>query len=248
MGPPMTIDNAFYEDLGERWYRAQDDPVALLRAEARLRTAWVLASLPGPGLRVLDVGCGGGFLSNPLAEAGHETVGLDLSRGALAVARRHDGTGRVRYLAADALRLPFPDSSFDAVCAMDFLEHIPDPGVFLAEAARVLKPGGRFFFHTFNRNPVSHLVAIKGVEWTVRNTPRHMHVIEMFIKPRELAALCAGRGLAVRELRGVRPRVLCWPFLKLLLGGTVDDRFQFLFTRSLLLGYCGIAVKGGHAA
>ena len=243
----MTVDNTIYEDLGERWYGARDDPVALLRAEARLRTAWVLAALPGPALRILDVGCGGGFLSNPLAAAGHETLGLDLSRGALAVARRHDGTGRVRYLAGDALRLPFPRACFDAVCAMDFLEHIPDPGAFLAEAARVLRPGGRFFFHTFNRNPVSHLVAIKGVEWVVRNTPPRLHVIGMFIKPGELAALCAGHGLEVRELRGVRPRILAWPFLKLLLTGTVDDRFQFRFTRSLLLGYCGIAVKRGPA-
>ena len=243
----MSIDNRIYDDLGERWYRAQDDPVALLRAEARLRTEWVLAALPAPPRRVLDVGCGGGFLCNPLAAAGHEAFGLDLSLGALAVARRHDASGRVAYLAGDALRLPFPDAAFDAVCAMDFLEHITAPGAFLAEAARVLRPGGRFFFHTFNRNPVSHLVAIRGVEWVVRNTPPRMHVIELFIKPRELSGLCAAHGLEIRELRGVRPRFLTWPFLKLLLTGTVDDRFRFRFTRSLLLGYCGWAARASNA-
>jgi 2-polyprenyl-6-hydroxyphenyl methylase/3-demethylubiquinone-9 3-methyltransferase len=244
---PRSIDNGCYADLGERWYTADDDPVALLRAEARLRTGWVLETLrslsSGRSLQVLDVGCGGGFLTSPLAAAGHSVAGLDLSPGALAVARRHDPTGAARFYAADARRLPFKDATFDAVCAMDFLEHIRERDRFLAETARVLRPGGLFLFHTFNRNPFSHLVAIKGVAWFVRNTPRDMHVIELFLKPRELRALCAAQGLRIEAFHGVRPKLLLGPMARLLFTGRVDARFEFVFTRCLAMGYCGFARK-----
>jgi 2-polyprenyl-6-hydroxyphenyl methylase/3-demethylubiquinone-9 3-methyltransferase len=194
-------------------------------------------------LAILDVACGGGFLANPLAAAGHHVTGIDLSRDSLAVAARHDGTATVAYLPMDARALAFPEGHFDAVCMMDFLEHLPERDQVIREAARVLKPGGGFFFHTFNRTPLSWLIAIKGVEWFVRNTPRHMHVHELFLKPSELVAICARHGLVVEALRGLRPRVFSRAFLGLLFSGRVDDRFEFLFTRSLQIGYCGRARK-----
>ena len=140
--------------------------------------------------------------------------------------------------------LGFKDGHFDVVCMMDFLEHIEDRDAVIREAARVLRPGGWFFFHTFNRTPLSWLIAIKGVEWSVKNTPRHMHIYPLFLKPGELADLCARHGLAVEEVRGVRPRVFTWAFLGLLVTARVSDRFQFEFTRSLRVGYCGRALKG----
>jgi 2-polyprenyl-6-hydroxyphenyl methylase/3-demethylubiquinone-9 3-methyltransferase len=245
--PAPGIDNSIYDELGERWYSATDDPVALLRAESRLRTAWVISELsthfgPHP-LAILDVACGGGFLANPLALAGHAVTGIDLSQDSLAVAARHDGTASVAYLAMDARALSFPDGHFDVVCMMDFLEHLPERDEVIREAARVLKPGGWFFFHTFNRTPLGWLIAIKGVEWFVRNTPQHMHVHELFLKPSELVACCTRHRLVVEVLRGVRPRVFSRAFLGLLFTGRVSDRFEFLFTRSLQIGYCGRARK-----
>lgn len=245
--PSPGIDNSIYDELGERWYTATDDPVALLRAESRLRTSWVIAELvaqfgPRP-LAILDVACGGGFLANPLAQAGHDVTGIDLSLDSLAVAGRHDDTASVAYLPMDARSLSFPNEHFDVVCMMDFLEHLPERDEVIREAARVLKPGGWFFFHTFNRTPLSWLIAIKGVEWFVQNTPRHMHVLELFLKPSELRTICTRHGLAVEVLRGVRPRVFSRAFLKLLFTGRVDDRFEFLFTRSQQIGYCGRARK-----
>jgi 2-polyprenyl-6-hydroxyphenyl methylase/3-demethylubiquinone-9 3-methyltransferase len=241
-----AVDNTIYEELGERWYEAQDDPVALLRAEARLRTGWVLADLAaqlGPGsLAILDVACGGGFLANPLAAAGHAVTGIDLSPGSLEVARRHDGNRSVTYLTMDARSLAFPDGRFDAVCMMDFLEHLEERDEVIREAARVLRPGGCFYFHTFNRTPLAWLIGIKGVAWAVRNTPRNMHVLRLFLKPRELRALCQKAGLAVEEIRGVRPLVGT-AFLWLLLSGRVSDGFRFAFTRSQAIGYCGRARK-----
>lgn len=245
-GAPPAIDNDLYEELGERWYTAKDDPVGLLRAESRLLADWVLEALaadPGRPAAVLDVACGGGFLANPLARAGHAVTGIDLSRSSLAVARRHDGTGTVRYLAQDARALGFRDGVFDAVCMMDFLEHVADRDAVLGEAARVLKPGGRLYFHTFNRTPAAWLVAIKGVLWAVKNTPRHLHVYHLFLKPEELEAACARHSLAVEAFRGVRARVWSWAFLKLLVTARVGDDFRFGFTRSLRVGYCGQARK-----
>jgi 2-polyprenyl-6-hydroxyphenyl methylase/3-demethylubiquinone-9 3-methyltransferase len=240
-----AIDNTIYDQLGERWYTATDDPVALLRAEARVRNAWVLSELKGEfgqrPLAILDVACGGGFLANPLAQAGHAVTGIDLSLDSLAVAQRHDATGSVAYRQMDARALAFPDGHFDVVCMMDFLEHLEERDEVLREAARVLKPGGWFFFHTFNRTPLSWLIAIKGVEWAVLNVPRNMHVYHLFLKPEELRRLCDRNHLAVEIIRGLRPRVFTWAFLKLLVTGRVSEHFQFEFTGSQRIGYCGRA-------
>ncbi len=249
------VDNTIYEALGERWYDADDDPVALLRAEARLRNPWVSeviardrASAAGASgtaapARVLDIGCGAGFLTNALAREGHHVTGLDASPASLAVAGSHDRTGTVRYVNADALALPFPDASFDAVCAMDFLEHVEDPARVVAEAARVLAPGGLFFFHTFNRNPLAWLVVIKAVEIFVRNVPDDMHVLRLFVKPSELRAMSAAVGLEVDEIRGSGPDPLHGAFWKMVATGRVSPDFRFRFTRSTLLGYTGYAHK-----
>jgi 2-polyprenyl-6-hydroxyphenyl methylase/3-demethylubiquinone-9 3-methyltransferase len=243
------VNNAIYDTLGSRWYVAEDDPVALLRAESRLRNPWVLeriVSHAGSSARVLDVGCGGGFLSNQLAKAGLDVHGLDASRESLEVAERYDETRSVRYLRGDALHLPYPDASFDVVCAMDFLEHVEEPARVIREAARVLRPNGLFFFHTFNRNWLSWLVVIKGVEWFVKNTPPDLHVLRLFLKPGEVSAWCEESGLLVRELHGSAPVVFSRAFLRLLTSREVSNDFRFRFTRSTLIAYTGYAVKVGE--
>src|SRR5580704_14840772 len=146
LAPISRVNNEIYAALGDLWYTAEDAPVALLRAESRLLNPWVAAEVTAKlgerRCRILDVGCGAGFLANHLGALGHDVTGLDASDDALAVAARHDPRHTVRYQKGDALELPFEDASFDVVCAMDFLEHVEDPEQAIAEAARVLKPSG----------------------------------------------------------------------------------------------------------
>ena len=237
-----TIDNDWYGGLGERWYQAEDTPIALLRAEARHRNPWI-AELIGAGPRaVLDLGCGAGFLTNDLAARGHRVTGLDTSAEALAVARCHDRTHSVDYLVGDACALPFPDARFDVVCAMDLLEHVTDPHRLIAETARVLRPGGLWFFHTFNRTWQAHLIVIKGVEWFVNNTPKDMHVIELFRTPDEITEMCHRERLEPIAIHGSRPR-FGWPLWRMLFTGRVGEDFMFAFTPSTRLGYTGYARK-----
>ncbi len=244
---PRTIDNTWYGPLGERWYDADDTPIALLRAEARHRNPWIASTIArelGESPRtVLDLGCGAGFLSNHLAQLGHHVTGVDTTPENLSVARSRDRSGKAVYTLADARALPFRDGSFDVVCAMDLLEHVDEPGRVIAEAARVLSPSGLFFFHTFNRTWQARLVVIKGVEWFVKNAPKDLHVLDMFLPPEEVRAMCARHGLAVAELVGSRPR-LRWPLWRMLMTGRVGDDFAFTFTPSTKLGYTGFARRG----
>lgn len=240
------VNNAIYDLYGDRWYTAYDDPVALLRAESKTKTPWIIErlkkNLPTEHPKVLDVGCGAGFLSNAMAKQGFQVTGVDLSQESLNVAHRHDTTGSVHYKAADAYHLPFPDATFDAVTAMDFLEHVEDPKRVIAEISRVLKPQGLFFFHTFNRNLISWFVVIKLVEWLVKNTPKHMHILRLFVKPEEVRQYCTSAGMQVQEMTGLKPVFSSIPF-KNFFTGVVPESLRFQLNKSLLLSYLGYAIK-----
>lgn len=241
----MQINNGFYDNYGERWYTADDDPVALLRAENKIKTPWVINRIRANHLfnaNVLDVACGGGFLSNELSRAGFNVTAIDLSEESLRVAHDHDYTHKVKYEKVDAYHLPYENESFDVVTVMDFLEHVETPASIIKECSRVLKPGGLFFFHTFNRNILSWIVIIKGVEWLVKNTPKNMHVIDLFIKPSEIKSYCENADLTIMEMTGIRPEISSIP-LKSIFTGRVSPRFKFTFTENLLLSYMGAARK-----
>ncbi len=236
------INNDFYEDLGDDWYEADDHPIALLRAENAVRVPWIIQEI-GSQKKVLDVGCGAGILTNALAKAGHHVYGIDLSPKSLEVAKQRDSTKSVEYFQANAYKLPFEELSFDVVCAMDVLEHVEEPHLLIQEAARVLKPNGLFFFHTFNRNFLSFLMIIKGVEWCVPNAPKNMHVYPLFIKPCELKGLLLKERLQWMKMQGFRPKILSWSFVKMLMRKKIPKNFGFCFSKSLATGYCGYAKK-----
>lgn len=239
------IDNSIYDTLGERWYTAWDDPVALLRTENEAKWPWILSRIGehAPAANtLLDVGCGAGFLSNRLAKEGFEVSGIDLSEESLEVAARFDETSTVKYERANAYELPYMDQSFDVVTCMDFLEHVEDPARVIRECARVLRPGGLFFYHTFNRSALSEAVVIKFVERFVRNTPPQMHVIELFLRPEEVLAFCEEAGLENLDLTGLRPKLGSFSPLDIF-RGIVPKTLAFTPTPSLALSYLGVAKK-----
>lgn len=241
----QQIDNEFYDTYGERWYTAFDDPVALLRAENHVKIPWVLdriRELGAPGHNVLDVACGGGFLTNDLAKRHFTVTGVDISPESIRTAKAHDVTHSACYLVADAYRLPFNDRSFDIVTNMDFLEHVDNPRNVIKECARVLNKDGLFFFHTFNRNRWAELLAIKLVERFIKNTPHNMHVLNLFIKPEEVIDYCLEAGLKVERMTGIRP-VISSLGLKTPITGIVSARFRFKLTPSMLISYMGVARK-----
>lgn len=241
-----TINNEIYHDYGDRWYTAQNDPIALLRAESKIKNKWILERLHEhnilPDANILDVGCGAGFLTNFMAENGFNVSGIDLSQESLNVAHKHDTTKKVRYKLANAYELPYPDQSFDIITSLDFLEHVDSPQSVIKEVSRVLKPNGLFFYHTFNRNILSHLVVIKCVEWFVQNTPKDMHVIDLFIKPSEVEKFCNDNSMSVKQVVGLRPKFSTIPF-KNYISGVVPKSLEFKITKSTLLSYLGYAQK-----
>jgi 2-polyprenyl-6-hydroxyphenyl methylase/3-demethylubiquinone-9 3-methyltransferase len=246
-----AVNNQFYDELGERWYNDDEHIIALLRAESRLKLDYVREILSTrrreTESRILDIGCGAGFLSNGLATDGYDVTGVDQSVGSLAVAEQHAPAGKsVFYRPADAYALPFPAASFDAVLMMDFLEHVNEPGRAILEASRVLKPQGLLIFYTFNRTLPSRFLAIDAVALIARDCPKHFHVWHLFIKPEELKEMAARAGLSVMGFQGLRPRFLQWPFWSSLLRRRVHPEFSFQFTKRLTLGYMGYALKEPH--
>ena len=241
MANKNEVDNSIYDNYGHQWYTAVDDPIALLRAENKVKSPWIMERIQKPSA-ILDVGCGAGFLTNELALAGHQVTGVDLSESSVSVAALYDKTKTVTYKVADAYKLPFDDASFDVVCAMDFLEHVEDPARAIKEFSRVLKPGGKFFYHTFNRNFIAWFVIIKLVEWLIPKTPKNMHVLRLFIKPRELTLFCEQANLQNQELIGIKPVFSSIPISKIF-SGRVPPEMRFELTPSLLTSFMGVAVK-----
>lgn len=245
----LQDEDADVHDMGEKWYTSIDNPVALLRAEAKLRNPWILSRIEEfftyrkKPIRVLDVGCGGGFLANYLASEGCKVTGVDTSENSLEIARVTDDTQSVKYIRASAYNLPFPDESFDVITCTDFLEHVSAPKRVVDEIARCLKPNGFFFFNTFNKNWLTNILVIKLVSRFIINAPKNFHVYDMFIKPKQMRDWIFKAGLEMVELHGVRPRFMQLPILKLIFKGTVDPHFKFKRTHSTLVSYTGVARK-----
>ncbi len=240
------INNDYYNHLGESWYTADNDPIAVLRAEQNAKNPWVDQIIgqffSSKDLKIADIGCGAGFLTNYLGTRYSHVSGLDASASSLEVARERDQTKTVNYSLGNAYHLPYETASMDVVCAMDFLEHVEKPEDVIAECSRILKPGGLFFYHTFNRNLLSWLIVIKFMEWFVPNTPKNLHVLHLFIKPNELKLMMTIHKLQHLEIFGIAP---CFDlaFFYSIIRRRVMSGFKFKIGGPKLLGYIGYARK-----
>jgi 2-polyprenyl-6-hydroxyphenyl methylase/3-demethylubiquinone-9 3-methyltransferase len=164
-----------------------------------------LAPAPLAGLRVLDIGCGGGLISEPMARLGATVVGLDAAEKNIAVARLHAEQGdlAIEYRCASAEELAAAGESFDVVLALEVVEHVADLASFMAACARLARPGGAAVFSTLNRTPQSFLLGIVGAEYVLRWLPPGTHQWNRFVRPSELAAALRPHGLTITTLEGL---------------------------------------------
>lgn len=196
---------AKFEALAERWWDP-DSEFRPLHEINPLRLNYIDERVNLPGKKVIDIGCGGGLVSEGMARRGADVTGIDLGEAPLAVARLHAEQAGVdvEYLNTPAERIAAErEGQYDAVTCLEMLEHVPDPGAVVAACARLVKPGGQIFFSTINRNPKSFLFAIVGAEYVLRLLPRGTHEYTKFIRPSELAGWCRDAGLEVRDVTGM---------------------------------------------
>ena len=197
---------AKFSDLAHRWWDTESEFRPLHQINP-LRLAWIDDLVPLKGKRVVDIGCGGGILADSMARKGADVLGIDLATKALRVAQLHAleaQTQGVTYREVSDEKLADEQTaSFDVVTCMEMLEHVPDPASVVRACATLVKPGGRVFFSTINRNPKAFLFAIIGAEYVLNLLPRGTHEFAKFIKPSELAAYARAAGLDLQHTRGM---------------------------------------------
>jgi 2-polyprenyl-6-hydroxyphenyl methylase/3-demethylubiquinone-9 3-methyltransferase len=259
----MTINNSIYDELADTWW----DEKKFLHLLKAMVNPWrvpyfkkVLVECYGPDLsqvRMLDIGCGGGVLAEEFALLGCQVAGIDISPRSIAVAQAHAAKSglSIDYRVEDATHLSFEDGSLEAVSCCDMLEHVSDWKGVVAEAARVLKPGGLFFFDTINRTPRSKAVFIQGLQKSsfTKLMPPDTHIWEMFIMPEEVRAACQKHGMTVEDMQGGKiaknPFATLWDVRRQKRGwisfGELGHRLELRLDKDLSLNYLGYARKTG---
>jgi 2-polyprenyl-6-hydroxyphenyl methylase / 3-demethylubiquinone-9 3-methyltransferase len=194
-----------FGDLAHKWWDKNSE-FKPLHAINPLRLNWIDGLVGLKGKRVLDVGCGGGILSESMYFKGAEVIGIDLGEKALNVAKLHqlESGAKVDYQYVSVEELATQQqASFDVVTCMEMLEHVPDPAAIIAACARLVKPGGSVFFSTINRNPKAYLFAVLGAEYVLNLLPKGTHDYAKFIKPSELAGWARLANLDMLSMRGM---------------------------------------------
>jgi 2-polyprenyl-6-hydroxyphenyl methylase/3-demethylubiquinone-9 3-methyltransferase len=255
------VDNGVYERLGASWWDEESLLNLLHGSVTPGRLAYfrnVLTRRLGAGvagLRVLDIGCGGGFLAEQFAALGCQVTGVDPSPASVDTARAH-AAGRglpIDYRVGAGEELPVEDAAFDVACCCDVLEHVADLDRVISETARVLKPGALYLFDTINRTRTSRLLAIKVMQqWRLtRLTDVALHDWNMFITPAELASVLERHGLTPAEVTGLgvraRPLTVLRAFTSAKRGrityGELSRRLDVGQVTSTAVSYMGFATK-----
>jgi 2-polyprenyl-6-hydroxyphenyl methylase/3-demethylubiquinone-9 3-methyltransferase len=255
------IDNEIYNREGERWWQT-DFSLNLIRTLINpSRVGYVkkiieqVINIEPEKISVLEVGCGGGILSEEIAKMGFKTFGIDPSESSLNTAIEHAKKNilKIEYKQATGENLPFHKDTFDVILCCDVLEHVQDLPKVISEISRVLKNGGLFIYDTFNRTYFSKISAIKILQewkrWAIM--PPDLHVWEMFIKPNEIKSLLEENQMVWKEHRGIKPSISYVKMLRNLhkraIGKITYEEFgkKFLMieARSTQIMYMGYAVK-----
>lgn len=200
---PIELEK--FSQLAHRWWDINSEFRPLHEINP-LRLEYIDNIAPLAAKTVLDVGCGGGILSESMAGKGAHVTGIDLGDKALQVAQLHllESGKQVEYRKVSIEQLALKKPGFyDVVTCMEMLEHVPDPSSIVRACAQLVKPGGHVFFSTLNRNPKSYLLAIIGAEYVLNMLARGTHDYAKFLKPSELAQFCRDSGLSMTDIIGM---------------------------------------------
>jgi 2-polyprenyl-6-hydroxyphenyl methylase/3-demethylubiquinone-9 3-methyltransferase len=219
-----------FGSMAERWWDTQGE-FKTLHDINPLRIQFIQSYADIAGKRIVDVGCGGGILTEGLAKHGADVLGIDLSEELIDIADLHGLESGVnahyQKISAEALAELQPES-FDHVTCMEMLEHVPDPGSIISACATLVKPGGRVFFSTLNRKPKAYLLAIVAAEHVLQMLPKGTHDYKTFIKPSELSRSARAAGLELQGMVGIEYN----PFNKRFsLGKDIDVNYIAAFNR-----------------
>lgn len=221
---------AKFDSLATRWWDTEGDFRPLHQINP-LRLDWIRQHVKLDGAAAIDIGCGGGILTESMARAGARVTGIDMAEGPLSVARLHqlESGAEVTYRQATAEEIAETEAAgYDVVTCLEMLEHVPDPAAVIRSCAELTKPGGHIFFSTINRNPKSFLFAIVGAEFVLQLLPKGTHEYEKFIRPSELESWARNAGLDLAASIGMHYN----PFTKeYTLGGSLDVNYLMHFRR-----------------
>ena len=196
---------AKFDALADGWWDPEGQSKPLHQINP-LRLQFISERTPLKNAKIVDVGCGGGILTESLALSGADATGIDMGELPLEIARLHalEAGLKINYqqITAEAMAAAHPDT-YDAVTCMEMLEHVPDPQAIINACAAMVKPGGDVYFSTLNRNPKAWLLAIVGAEYIANMLPKGTHDYARFIKPSELARACREAGLTVSAIAGI---------------------------------------------
>ncbi|HNP62982.1 MAG TPA: bifunctional 2-polyprenyl-6-hydroxyphenol methylase/3-demethylubiquinol 3-O-methyltransferase UbiG [Woeseiaceae bacterium] len=221
---------AKFDALASRWWDP-DGEFRPLHEINPLRLDWIRQHVDLRGAVVVDIGCGGGILTESMAAAGASVTGIDMAEAPLAVARLHQHeTGlEVDYRQATAEELASEKAgSFDVVTCLEMLEHVPDPAKVIQSCAELVKPGGHVFVSTINRNPKAFIFAIVGAEYVLKLLPAGTHEYEKFIRPSELEAWARHAGLSHKDSIGMHYNPITKEYS---LGESLDVNYLMYFQR-----------------
>ena len=200
-----AVEIAKFDALAASWWD-RDGQSKPLHEINPLRLGYIQQRCTLEGQRVIDIGCGGGVLSEALAQNGALVTAIDMGEAALNVAKLHaleaDLTIDYQLATAEEMAEKHP-AQFDVVTCLEMLEHVPNPDAIIAACSRLVKPGGHLFFSTLNRQPKAYLLAVVGAEYILNMLPKGTHDYKKFIKPAELAASCRQAGLSVSNITGL---------------------------------------------
>ena len=221
---------AKFDAMAARWWDTEGDFKPLHEINP-LRLDWIRQHIDLDGRRALDIGCGGGILTEAMAGAGAVVTGIDMADGPLSVARLHlhESGAEVDYRQTTAEELAASEpAEYDVVTCLEMLEHVPDPARVIRSCAELARPGGHVFFSTINRNPKSFLFAIVGAEYVLRLLPSGTHEYEKFIRPSELEGWARHAGLELNSSIGMHYNPITRDYS---LGGNLDVNYLMYFRR-----------------